>query len=158
MKIESGKEYICTQTDIMQSQSDKDGKPCFTRGFAYLSSKDGHLIDNFGNDHSVEGGGWHLDKFVKVEQNKAYLSLADFPNFPNPETPKNDPINPDHYKSYSVETIDMMIAIYGKEKVAIHCELTAFKYRMRAGKKGAYAECIAKEKWYLDKAKELRDV
>ena len=67
-----------------------------------------------------------------------------------------DPINPAHYKSYSVETIDMMVAIYGKEKVAIHCELTAFKYRMRAGKKGDVSVCLKKENWYLNKAKELR--
>ena len=70
---------------------------------------------------------------------------------------RNDPINPAHYKSYSVETIDMMIAIYGKEKTAIHCELTAFKYRMRAGKKGSVDECLKKENWYLNKAKELRN-
>lgn len=69
----------------------------------------------------------------------------------------NDPINPNHYKSYSVETIDMMIAIYGKEKTAIHCELTAFKYRQRLGKKDSLEQDLAKEKWYLDKAKELRN-
>lgn len=69
----------------------------------------------------------------------------------------NDPINPDHYKSYSVECIDMMVAIYGPEKAAIHCELTAFKYRMRAGKKGPVEECLAKEQWYLNKAKELKN-
>ena len=69
----------------------------------------------------------------------------------------NDPINPDHYKSYSVETIDMMVAIYGKEKVAIHCELTAFKYRQRLGKKDSLEQDLAKEKWYLEKAKELRN-
>lgn len=68
----------------------------------------------------------------------------------------DDPINPDHYKSYSVETIDMMIAIYGKEKVAVHCELTAFKYRQRLGKKDSIEQDMKKEKWYLDKAKELR--
>lgn len=67
----------------------------------------------------------------------------------------DDPINPDHYKSYSVETIDMMIAIYGKEKVATHCELTAFKYRQRLGKKDSIEQDMKKEKWYLDKAKEL---
>ena len=68
----------------------------------------------------------------------------------------NDAINPSHYKSYSVETIDMMIAIWGKEKVAIHCELTAFKYRMRLGKKDGFEQDRLKEQWYLDKAKQLR--
>lgn len=72
------------------------------------------------------------------------------------EKTANTPINPAHYKSYSVETIDMMVAIYGKEKVGIHCELTAFKYRQRLGKKDSLEQDLAKEQWYLDKAKELR--
>lgn len=70
---------------------------------------------------------------------------------------RKDPINPEHYKSYSVETIDMMVAIYGKEKTAIHCELTAFKYRQRLGKKDSIEQDLEKEKWYLNKAKELRN-
>lgn len=69
----------------------------------------------------------------------------------------NDPINPDHYKSYSVETIDMMVAIYGKAQTAIHCELTAFKYRMRAGKKDDIGQDLKKEAWYLKKAQELKN-
>lgn len=73
------------------------------------------------------------------------------------KTKPKDPINPDHYKSYSVETIDMMVAIYGKEKTAIHCELTAFKYRQRLGKKDSLDQDLAKEEWYLNKAKELRN-
>lgn len=67
----------------------------------------------------------------------------------------NDPITPNHYKSYSVETIDMMVAIYGKEKVATYCELNAFKYRMRAGKKNGINQDLEKEAWYLNKVKEL---
>lgn len=70
---------------------------------------------------------------------------------------QNDPINPNHYKSYSVETIDMMIRIYGLEWTAIHCELTAFKYRQRLGKKDSIEQDLGKEAWYLNKAKELRN-
>ena len=68
-------------------------------------------------------------------------------------------INPSHYKGYSKETIEMMIAIYGAESVAIHCEINAFKYRMRLGKKvgESISDDLAKEKWYLDKANELRN-
>lgn len=70
-----------------------------------------------------------------------------------------DFINPDHYKNYSKEVIDMMISIYGKTKVAIYCELNAFKYRMRAGTKPEQPieRDFEKEKWYLNKAKELID-
>jgi len=70
-----------------------------------------------------------------------------------------DHINPNHYKNYSVEVIDMMVAIYGKERVADHCEITAFKYRQRMGTKPdqPIERDLKKEKWYLDKAKELRN-
>ena len=47
----------------------------------------------------------------------------------------SDKVNPNHYKGYSKETIEMMVAIYGAEKVATYCECNAFKYRMRMGKK-----------------------
>jgi len=69
-----------------------------------------------------------------------------------------DHINPDHYKNYSVEVIEMMVRIYGKEVTATYCEMNAFKYRMRMGtKKGQpIVRDMLKEKWYLDKANELR--
>ena len=68
-------------------------------------------------------------------------------------------INPSHYKGYSKETIEMMIDIYGAEAVATYCEINSFKYRMRLGKKvgESITDDLAKEKWYLDKANELRN-
>lgn len=70
-----------------------------------------------------------------------------------------DNINPQHYKNYSVEVINMMINIFGKEAVAKHCEITAFKYRMRMGTKPntSLDDDLAKERWYLNKANELRN-
>lgn len=69
-----------------------------------------------------------------------------------------DYINPDHYKKWSKEVIDMMIAIWGTTKVAIHCEMCAFKYRMRLGDKpNQPAERdLEKARWYENKAKELK--
>ena len=46
-----------------------------------------------------------------------------------------DHINPQHYRNYGKEVIDMMVDIYGAETTATYCEMTAFKYRMRAGTK-----------------------
>jgi hypothetical protein len=71
---------------------------------------------------------------------------------------KPDNINPEHYKQLPKETIDAMVFIWGKEAVAIHCQISAFKYRMRLGhKKGqALEDELGKIKWYEDKAKELR--
>jgi hypothetical protein len=71
-----------------------------------------------------------------------------------------DKINPSHYKGYSKEVIQMMVDIFGAEKVAIHCECNAFKYRMRMGNKPneSIETDLKKERWYLDKANELRSL
>lgn len=56
----------------------------------------------------------------------------------NPPGPVNQPDNvnhPSHYAQYPLEVIEMMVRIWGKEKVATFCEINAFKYRMRAGHK-----------------------
>lgn len=70
-----------------------------------------------------------------------------------------DKINPSHYKGYSKEVIEMMVDIFGAEAVINHCECNAFKYRMRMGNKPneSMETDLKKERWYLDKAKELRD-
>jgi hypothetical protein len=73
------------------------------------------------------------------------------------ETEMSEKVNhPIHYNSYSVEVIDMMVAIWGNAKVADFCEINAFKYRMRAGLKGDSITDMKKEAWYLAKANELR--
>jgi hypothetical protein len=66
--------------------------------------------------------------------------------------------SPTHYNTYSIETIDMMVRVFGKEKVADFCEINAFKYRMRMGTKpfNSIEQDLKKEQWYLNKAKELR--
>lgn len=66
--------------------------------------------------------------------------------------------HPSHYNNYSIEVIDMMRKIFGEEKTADWCEMTAFKYRMRMGTKidNPIEQDLEKEKWYLNKAKELR--
>lgn len=71
----------------------------------------------------------------------------------------SDNTNPIHYKTSSIETIDMMERIWGKENTAIHCEMCAFKYRMRIGnKKGQeLTDELGKIKWYETKAKQLRN-
>lgn len=76
-----------------------------------------------------------------------------------PEIKENyDYINPKHYKKFSVETIDMMVSIWGKEATALHCEMCAFKYRLRMGEKPdqPIERDLEKVNWYLNKAAELR--
>jgi len=69
-----------------------------------------------------------------------------------------DYINPSHYKQSGKEVIDMMVDIWGKDAVSIHCEITAFKYRMRLGLKPdqPIERDLEKAKWYEAKAKELK--
>lgn len=67
--------------------------------------------------------------------------------------------HPAHYNNYSVEVIEMFLRIYGNEATATWCEMTALKYRMRMGLKegNPIEQDLAKERWYLDKARELRN-
>lgn len=69
---------------------------------------------------------------------------------------EKDAINPSHYKQYPVEVIDMMISIWGIEQAISYCLMTAFKYRMRLGHKDEMNQELEKEKWYLNKANELK--
>jgi len=69
-----------------------------------------------------------------------------------------DYINPSHYKQGGKETIEKMVDIWGAESVAIHCEITAFKYMERLGAKPdqPIERDLAKARWYLNKAEELK--
>lgn len=66
--------------------------------------------------------------------------------------------HPSHYNNYSKEVIDMMENIWGIENLITFCEMNAFKYRMRMGTKpdNSIEQDLKKEKWYLNKAKELK--
>lgn len=73
-------------------------------------------------------------------------------------TERKEQVNhPSHYNNYSVEVLEMMRRIYGDEKVAIFCELNAFKYRMRMGTKddNDIKQDFDKEQFYLNYKKKL---
>lgn len=92
--------------------------------------------------------------------NKVSKSSIIFSDKKYPDSKKYEMVNhPYHYNTYSVEVIDMMTKIYGREATALWCEMTAFKYRMRMGSKpeNDIKQDIEKERWYLSKAKELRN-
>lgn len=80
------------------------------------------------------------------------------PTTENQSTPPYNFIDPPHYTDGSIEVIDMMIRIWGEQRVADYCEINAFKYRMRMGKKPhqSVEQELDKAKWYEAKAKELR--
>ena len=60
-----------------------------------------------------------------------------------------------HYNLYPIETIDMMLSVFGREAVANFCLINAFKYRMRLGLKDDTQEDLKKEQWYLNLYKDL---
>jgi len=74
------------------------------------------------------------------------------------ETPKHyDFVNPSHYKKGSKEVYEMMIDVWGIDAYIKHCEMCAFKYRMRLGAKPdqPIQRDLDKAVWYEEKAKEL---
>ena len=69
-----------------------------------------------------------------------------------------DFINPQHYiQDDGRQTWEHMVDEFGLKKTAIFCELNAYKYRDRIGKKpGENTERERKKiKWYVNKANEL---
>lgn len=70
---------------------------------------------------------------------------------------EKDAINPSHYKNYPVESIEMMLRVFGPTATYWHCILTAYKYRMRLGHKDEIKQELEKESWYLNKAAELKE-
>jgi len=75
------------------------------------------------------------------------------------ESQKHDVVNhPSHYcREGSVECIDEMILLFGKEEVKSFCKLNAWKYRKRALYKNG-EEDMKKSDWYINKYKELCDI
>jgi hypothetical protein len=49
-----------------------------------------------------------------------------------------------------MEVIDQMVLIFGEAAVASHCRITAYKYRMRVGRKAGQPveQDVAKALWY----------
>jgi hypothetical protein len=64
--------------------------------------------------------------------------------------------HPTHYNQYDIETIEMIVRIWGNKRASEWCEITAFKYRMRLGLKDNFEQDLLKENWYINKAKELK--
>ena len=62
-----------------------------------------------------------------------------------------DMINPEHYKTGGIETIDYMKAKSTKEEFRGHLRLTALKYLSRFGQKDNELQELLKAKWYLDR-------
>ncbi|MEY8257575.1 DUF3310 domain-containing protein [Erysipelotrichaceae bacterium 66-17] len=58
-------------------------------------------------------------------------------------------LNPDHYKTGKLQTIEQMMIVFSPNKVANFCEVNAFKYHARAGLKGDASLDHKKADWYM---------
>lgn len=68
---------------------------------------------------------------------------------------KEDPINPDHYKSEtSLECIEAMEIIFGRDAVIDFCVCNAWKYIWRWKHKNG-KEDLRKADWYLTRAHDM---
>ena len=122
------------------------------------------LLSSGGNSPRIEYTGQKKLRFVGLyfgdQEARVLLPVLekeDFSFLP-PKQQSYDFVDPQHYKDGGMEAIDMMRRIWGDDKVIAHCEMNAFKYRVRVGKKpGADIQTdLAKARWYEDKAIELR--
>lgn len=64
---------------------------------------------------------------------------------------KKDAINPNHYKTGGIETIDYMQAKSTPEEFVGHLRLTALKYLSRAGHKDDVLQEYKKAQWYINR-------
>lgn len=70
---------------------------------------------------------------------------------------EKDNINPDHYKNQtSLECIEAMEIIFGRDAVIDFCRCNAWKYIWRWKNKNG-TEDLEKAKWYLERAYNMLD-
>ncbi len=108
----------------------------------------------------------NIDFFSNYVQQlqKEVSELEKVYNYNNSQEPKSKPketlqkdnVNhPSHYQGSKHECIDIMLDVFGKEKVSAFCELNAFKYQWRANSKGTDIQDKQKAIWYNQKYIEL---
>ena len=88
-------------------------------------------------------------KLHPMDCEEAYTILTESNSAPNSVN------HPNHYnRENSIECIDEMILVFGKEAVKQFCLCNIWKYRYRASDKNG-EEDLKKSDWYMQKYKEL---
>lgn len=101
----------------------------------------------------------HVKELGKI-QNLSNTSTKKATSVSNSDntTGKFDAVNnPKHYTGGAYQCIDVMLDVFGKEKVSAFCELNAFKYQWRANNKGADIQDKQKAIWYNQKYIDLNN-
>lgn len=152
-EIKTGDKYLCKSNEWSN----------FTNSNIYnvveIKYKGVFLEDNNKQYFYVHFDDLKTDFTDLQEESKTYTATFKN-NFKGFESDKYnyDFVNPEHYKKGNKEVIDMMLDIWGVEKLIAHCEMCAFKYRMRIGEKPSQPieQDLKKANWYENKAKELK--
>ena len=134
MIIKKGDKFKCIKDVIMDNDPNDIA---YTEGKIYISESNKCITDN-------QGYVSHCWNNNKSEQYFIKLSEKEMVNHPS------------HYKNGKYEAIDIMIDVFGKDKVTNFCELNAFKYLWRANNKGTDIQDKKKAIWYLNKYIELK--
>ena len=97
---------------------------------------------------------------TKVDELARQVNEAIHGKMEDKDHPQYEMVNhPQHYNNYDMEVIEMMERIWGTAATIVFCEMNAYKYRMRMGTKPGVdvSQDLQKEKWYLNKARQLKE-
>ena len=133
MIIKKGDKFKCIKDVIMDNDPNDIA---YTEGKIYISESDKCITDNQG----------YVSHYWNNESEQYFIKLSE----------KEMVNHPSHYKNGKYEAIDIMIDVFGKDKVVNFCELNAFKYLWRANNKGTDIQDKKKAIWYLNKYIELK--
>ena len=138
--IKKGDKFKCIKSVCI---NDNPNEVAYDKDKIYISEEDGCITDNDKNINHKWHDDWILEFFIKITDTS--------------ESQKEMVNHPPHYKNNKYECIDVMLDIFGKEKVLAFCELNAFKYQWRANFKGTDIQDKKKAEWYLNKYIELKE-
>lgn len=83
--------------------------------------------------------------------------LKDYDSIQKKPSNYDDKGNAKHYTDQRINVIRMLESIWGTEAVMLFCEMNAFKYRMRVGKKDDPKQELIKTNWYERMAAYLKN-
>lgn len=144
--IKKGDKFKCIKDVIMDDDPDDIA---YYKDKIYTCEKDECITDEQGRINHV----WEEDSYIEGNTIKDY-----FIKLPKESKPQKEMVNhPEHYHNGKFECIEVMLDVFGKDKVADFCELNAFKYLWRADNKGTDIQDKKKAIWYLNKYIELKE-
>ena len=138
--IKKGDKFKCIKSVCINNNPNE---VAYDKDKIYISEEDGCITDNDKNINHKWHDDWILEFFIRITDTS--------------ESQKEMVNHPSHYKNNTYECIDVMLDIFGKDKIIAFCELNAFKYLWRANNKGTDIQDKKKAIWYLNKYIELKE-